>query len=165
MSHKDAIIMTALSRYPDMPPREASGYISQASEAARPVCMALSGRADPDSLPLPQKRLYARYFVWASGRRARLPETPDAARRRKEIRMCLSVSDLYDRELISDEAMLMFGVSGEFPDLDTYRAMPPGDQEGLWADRLEGRFGPDWADWFGVKKTKGTVVGWKDNGF
>jgi hypothetical protein len=55
---------------------------------------------------------------------------------------------LHERGAISNEMMLLYGVSGDMPEREAYLAMTPAEKEALWSDRMEQRLGPNWRERF-----------------
>ena len=54
----------------------------------------------------------------------------------------------HDQGLVSDEIVLLYGISGTFPEQHEYAAMTPRQREALWSERLESRLGRNWRERF-----------------
>ena len=55
---------------------------------------------------------------------------------------------LHERGLISDETMLLYGMSGDLPDRSSYFALSEEERQFIWVERMERRFGPNWRERF-----------------
>jgi hypothetical protein len=146
ISANDTTILAVLSRYPDMPAAEATGYIAQIEhEENVPVGEAVVGRRDRESLDGDARRTYDEFQRWSADRTRRtVAENISARRRGKETRTALTLNRLHQKGLVTDATLLMYGISGELPARDRYMMMTPEEKNRLWAERMEARFGPNW---------------------
>ena len=70
------------------------------------------------------------------------------AERRRERRTAERMSTFHESGVISDEIMVLYGVSGDMPDRDAYRSMSPEAREALWTERMERKLGVNWRERF-----------------
>ena len=52
--------------------------------------------------------------------------------------------ELHEQGLISDQVMMLYGISGDMPDRDFYKGLTTEEKRELWADRMEERLGENW---------------------
>lgn len=53
---------------------------------------------------------------------------------------------MYERGQISDEALLLYGLSGELPERNAIKEMTPRQRVALWSERLDDRLGNNWRE-------------------
>lgn len=146
-SINDTTILAMLSRFPDMSTAEADGYIAKIEhEENVPICHAVLGRISESDLETEDARKTFREFqAWSRNRTIRTRDEQWSARRRqKETKLALKLNHLHQKGVISDQVLLMYGISGDLPQYDTYAAMNAEQKNRIWVERMESRFGPDW---------------------
>jgi len=146
ISTNDTTILAVLSRYPDIPTDEADEYISKIQhEENVPLCHAVIGRIEPDELNDEARITYDEFTRWSLDRTRRFRnEQIDARRRRKENRTAIKMTQLHEDGKISNEMMLMYGMSGALPERSVYTELSEEEKEAIWTERMERRFGPNW---------------------
>ena len=53
---------------------------------------------------------------------------------------------MHERGQISDEALLLYGISGDLPEIHVLRDMTPRQRVAMWSERLDDRLGDDWRE-------------------
>ncbi len=51
---------------------------------------------------------------------------------------------LHQQGRISDEVLLLYGISGELPDVDKYSKLSVSEKQSIWSERLALNLGTDW---------------------
>lgn len=155
ISSNDTTILTMLSRYPDIPAEEADKYIAKIhNEDNIPICHAIIGRISPDALEGDSRQTYDEFKRWSDDRTRRVRQQQYVARRNnKETDLSLKMNQLHAKGIISDEVMMLYGISGPLPERNTYVAMSPEEKLALWEEKLANRFGPNWRSRFGDNVT------------
>lgn len=150
ISANDTTILAVLSRFPDMSATEADEYIGKIQhEENVPICHAVLGRISPDELEGDARQTYEEFQRWSADRTRRVRnEEIDARRRRKETRLSLNMTRLHEQGLVSDQVMMLYGISGDLPERSNYFGLTDEEKERLWVERMERRFGPNWLDRF-----------------
>lgn len=59
-----------------------------------------------------------------------------------------AILERHDDGLISNEALMLYGISGPLPEIHEYRNMTPRQREDWWSERLESRLGQNWRERF-----------------
>ncbi len=146
ISTNDTTILAMLSRYPNIPTEEADEYISKIEhEENVPLCHAVIGRIDPGELDEEARSTYDEFTRWSLDRTRRFRnEQIDDRRRQKENRTAIRMTQLHELGKISDEVMLLYGISGELPERQVLYNLSEEEKEAIWGERLERRFGPNW---------------------
>jgi hypothetical protein len=150
LNSNDKAILAVMARFPDMPIEEANEYIERIDDDNNiPVCYALLGRIGAEMLGQEARQVFDEFQRWSQDRAQRIRnEQGNARKRRLETRLALKMIEWHERGRISDQTLLMYGISGALPERNTYMAMSPAEKERLWADRMENRFGPNWVERF-----------------
>lgn len=146
ISANDTTILAALSRYPDMPAEEADSHIERIEhEENVAICHAVLGRIDPRDLPEDSQRVYREFHLWSQNRTRRIHNEQQIARyRERETRMAQRMRELHERGVVSDETLLLYGISGDMPERHVYIRMSEEEKRMLWIERMERRLGPNW---------------------
>lgn len=144
--------MTLLSRFPDMPKEEAKSYIRSVEhpEHVR-VAMAIVGIMEPEELEMDEKAIYDEFHDWATRRREREFEARRVytrRHRRRDMQAALRLARLRTEAQISDELLLLYGISGELPSQEQYLNFTDEEKYLFWDDRMQVRFGPGWRNAF-----------------
>ena len=58
----------------------------------------------------------------------------------------VDVIRMHERGQISDEALLLYGISGDLPELHVIMDMTPRQRVAMWSERLDDRLGQDWRE-------------------
>lgn len=161
-----------------MPAEEADEYIGKIEhEENVPICHAVIGRLSPDSLEPDARTVFDEFSRWSESRTQRTRnEQINARQRRKETRLALNLTRLHQQGRISDQILMLYGISGELPERNAYQALSPEEKERLWAERMERRFGPNWRGivrdrnitepWFVSRRIESmSSVNWRREGF
>lgn len=150
ISTNDTTILALLSRYPNLPSDEVDDYVRMIEhEDNIPVCYAVIGRILPEDLNEDSRIVYEEFCGWSEDRTRRMRNAHWADRRRgHQSRTSDRMAQLHERGLISNEMMLMYGISGDMPERHTYMTMTPEEKEALWSARMEHRLGPNWRERF-----------------
>jgi hypothetical protein len=161
-----------------MPVDEANEYISKIEhEENVPICLAVIGQFDKDLLEQDARQTFDQFQTWSENRIVRVRnEQLSSRRRRKETRLALNLNRLKEEGLVSDETLLMYGISGDLPEQNTYQVMNEEEKNAFWSERMETRFGPNWQDlfndgtlrlpWFRLKESvEFNRPNWLTNGF
>jgi hypothetical protein len=160
-----------------MPADEADEYISKIHhEENVPICHAVIGRITREDLTDDGKQVLDEFSRWSEDRTRRMRnEEWNARRQSKETRTSLAIQKMYSRGLISDQMMMLYGISGALPDRGTYNSMTQEEKERLWSDRMEARFGPNWLEQFRDRNValpiprrasvEQPIVNWRVEGF
>lgn len=145
-SPNDTTILAMLSRYPDMSPEEADGYISKIEHVENvAVCHAVLGRIDRTELNEDARQTFDEFQRWSRSRTRRTREEQWTSReRRRETKLALKMNALFERGVITESVLMMYGISGDLPDRERYMLLSPEEKEAMWAERMEMRLGPNW---------------------
>jgi hypothetical protein len=160
-----------LSRYPLMPAEEADQYIAQLEhEENIPLCHAVLGRIMPEQLDDDTRQTYYEFVRWSEDRTRRFRNERMRNRRSdQEDPIAARLLALRQRGVVPDEVLLLYGISGDLPDQQTYQSMSAEDRRSFWQDRMEQRFGRDWRRRFDNLPTilikERRVHDWKKEGF
>ena len=146
ISTNDTTIMAMLSRYPNIPEEEADEYISHIEhEENIPLCHAVIGRIRPDQLDDDTRRTYDEFTRWSLDRTRRFRnEQINARQRRRENRTAIRMTQLHEQGAISDEMMLLYGMSGDLPERTQYLNLSDEEKQALWEQKMERRLGMNW---------------------
>jgi hypothetical protein len=144
VSANDRTILAMLSRYPDMPREEFETYVKRIDDQENAaVGQALVGLLNKEELSFSARRVFEYFQDWADNRTERTKQEQWSARRReKETRLALRLNELHAKGVVSQETLLLYGISGELPDVDAYRRLNQEEKQLLWRERTEARFGP-----------------------
>jgi hypothetical protein len=150
ISTNDTTILALLSRYPDIPTEEADEYISNIEhEENVPLCHAVIGRIEPEDLDDEARTTYDEFTRWSLDRTRRFRnEQIDTRQRQKENRTAIRMTQLHEQGLISNEVMLLYGISGVLPERSAYLNLSEEEKEAIWTEKMERRFGPNWRQRF-----------------
>ena len=58
------------------------------------------------------------------------------------------MNELHKKGIISDEIMILYGISGELPEINMYKEMSFEEKQSIWEEKMEDRFGPEWRQRF-----------------
>lgn len=146
ISANDTSILAALSRYPDIGREEADRHIARIEhEENVPVCLAVLGRLDPEELTEDARQVYHEFQRWSQDRTQRTYNEQITARQNnQETRLGQRMNELHQQGIISDEVLLLYGISGRLPERHVYQGMSRAERRRMWVERLERRFGRDW---------------------
>lgn len=173
ISVNDTTILAMLSRYPDMPGEEADSYIAKIeNEENISVCHAVIGRIAKEELDDDARRTYEEFHRWSMDRTRRVrSEQWSARQRQKETRMALRMNELHQKGVISEQVLVLYGISGPLPERNMYAALSAEEKEAIWVQRMESRFGPNWRQRFRnlpailQRRIETTTINWRKEGF
>lgn len=142
----DTTILAMLSRHPDIPREEQDEYISKIQhEENVPLCLAVLGRVPREDLTPSARQTFDEFSRWSSDRTRRMKNEQMTDRyRRRENRTAIKMSQLHERGIISDQVLMLYGISGDLPERHVYSQLTIEEKRELWEDRMERRFGPTW---------------------
>ena len=142
----DTTILSVLSRYPNIPADEADEYIAKIEhEENVPLCHAVIGRIEPEELDDDTRRTFDEFTRWSLDRTRRFRnEQIEDRYRRKENRTAIRMTQLHEQGRISDDMMMLYGISGDLPERHVYIELSEEEKEALFGERMERRFGLDW---------------------
>jgi hypothetical protein len=146
ISTNDTTILAMLSRYPNISTEEQDEYISKIeNEENVPLCLAVVGRVSREDLSVPAKRTFDEFTRWSMDRtnRTRNEQISDRLRM-KQNRTAIRMAQLHQKGIISDQVMLLYGISGELPERQVYARLTEREKLAIWEERMGNRFGPDW---------------------
>lgn len=91
-------------------------------------------------------------------------------RSNREAKIIRQLLKMRDRGEISEEVLILYGISGDLPDQAMYLQMSQDEQRELWTGRMENRYGSDWRAIFRnppifVKEAENKKQDWKIEGF
>ena len=171
ISTNDTTILTMLSRYPDMPAAEQDEHISKIQhEENIPICLAVVGRLSSEELTPSAKIVFDEFQRWSVNRTRRVRNEQVSDRlRNKENRMALKMANLHQRGKISDEILLLYGISGQLPEQRVYIRLSEEEKRAIWEERMQNRFGPNWRRYVSnlptIFNTKQGAHDWLRQGF
>lgn len=146
MSPNDLSILASLSQLPPATAAAADALVARLDDPRHAaVARTLAGGMDEALLSEAEAELFRQVRVRSAERIQRVRDEQEAARRRREeTRLAQTLKRLHASGAISDEMLLLYGVSGDLPDLQTYQSLTPGERRRLWSDRIASKLGPDW---------------------
>lgn len=144
-----------------MPAEEADQHISRIEHSENiPICHAVVGRINETELNDDAKEVYQEFKAWSDNRTRRIRDEQWSDRRRnKESRIAQKLTKLHEQGRVSDEALLMYGISGDLPQRNVWREMSEEEKQHVFQERVERRFGPNWRDFFGEPAAR-PILGW-----
>lgn len=133
-----------------MPLEEAEGYISKIEhEQNIAICNAIIGKIKKEDLDEDSRLVFEEYNRWSKSKTRRIKEEQWSNRRRqKETQLSLKMNELHKKGIISDEIMILYGISGELPERNMYAEMSVEEKQSVWEEKMEDRFGPEWRQRF-----------------
>ena len=145
-STNDTTILAMLSRYPDISVAEQDEYISKIEhEGNIPICLAVVGRISKEELNPSARDVFEQFSMWSADRtrRARNEQISDR-HRMKQNRTAIRMTQLHQQGKISDQVMLLYGISGDLPERETYEQLDETEKRTLWEERISRRLGSQW---------------------
>jgi len=173
ISPNDTSILAAIKVYPDMDQDEINTYIDKLDqEEIVPVARAVAGQISPNDLNSQSQQIYDEFMNWSNNRIDMIRNEEQMARlRRQETRRSNKMLDLKNKGLISEETLILYGISGPLPEREVYLNMTDIDKERLWINRMTRRFGHNWEDRLNIqpdffkKKIERITHNWLKEGF
>lgn len=55
---------------------------------------------------------------------------------------------MHEQGQISDQILLLYGMSGDLPDQENYRTLQEHERHNFWSARMEKNLGPNWRERF-----------------
>jgi hypothetical protein len=135
-----------------MPIEEAKTYIAKIeNEENIPICEAVVGIIPKEQLSKEAFSVFKDFMRWSLYRAARTRnEQWTARKRRQETNLSIKMNDLHSKGIVSDETMVLYGISGPLPEKDTYSELSVGQKQSFWEERLSSKFGPNWRSRFPI---------------
>lgn len=145
-----------LSRYPSIPKEEADYWISKIENLEnKPICEAILGRINENELIDDAKIVFKQFQTWSQNKTRRIREEQQTARRiQRETQLALKLNKLYEKGVIGEETLILYGISGDLPDRNTYIELNFEEKQKLWSERMENRFGPNWRERFNTNNPR-----------
>lgn len=146
ISTNDTTILAMLSRYPDMPVPEQDECISKIEHKENvPICLAIMGRVTREELTSSARLTFDEFSRWSMDRtqRTRNEQMSDRHRNRQN-RIAIRMAQLHQQGKISDQVMLLYGISGDLPERKFYAKLSDNEKLALWEERMELKLGPSW---------------------
>ena len=72
-------------------------------------------------------------------------------KKHQEARLTLKMNELHSKGVINDQTLLMFGISGDLPDVSSYNRLTTEEKSTIWNEKLANRFGNNWREDFNRK--------------
>lgn len=146
ISTNDTSILTMLSRYPDLTVAEQNLHISRIEhEENIPLCHAVTGRISRDDLSPESQITFDEFSRWSKDRTERIQRDQRTARyNNRRNRTAERLKELHAKGIVSDEVLLLYGISGDLPERNVYVRMTREEKVALWEQRMRDRYGPDW---------------------
>lgn len=140
-SANDTSILALLSRYPSMPANEADQHIARIEyEENVPICLAVLGRISPETLNPDVQQVCHEFIRWSQDRTRRFRNEIIANRYlQREDRIANRLQTMYEEGRISEELLILYGISGDLPELHVYHALTDEEKAALWESRMERR--------------------------
>ena len=154
-----------------MPAAEADEYISRIEhEENVELCHAVLGRISPDQLSADAHQTYLEFNRWSQDRTRRFRNERVINRyQQREDRIANRLTNLRERGIITDEMLVLYGISGELPERSVYTAMTSEEKMALWNDRMGRRWGFSWRERFrNIPSWMAAEIGkpnWQKEGF
>lgn len=109
------------------------------------IAYAVAGCIEPDSLDEDARETYEEFMMWSRDRTRQVRSEEIAARyAEKETRRANKMVELREKGIITEETLLLYGISGPLPDREVYAQMSDVEKEHLWEERMVRRFGDNW---------------------
>lgn len=152
ISPNDTTILAMLSRYPNMPVEEAKTYIAKIeNEENTPICEAIVGIIPEKELSEDSLIVFKEFMRWSENRSARTQTEQWTARnRKKQTDLSIKMNDLHSRGIISDEVMILYGISGPLPEQRMYSDLAADKKQAIWEEKMSNTFGPNWKSRFTI---------------
>jgi hypothetical protein len=152
ISPLDASIIAVICKYPDMSDEELHRYMDRLENPAnKNLCLALLGRINPDTLDENAQQELEEIKGWhLSGVLRRRNEQINARHNNRETQMSQKMISMRERGLISEETLILYGISGPIPERHPTRDREYTHEEKLAElhGRMERRFGIRWRERF-----------------
>lgn len=158
-----------LSRYPDISPQEANKYLDKLEhEDNIAVGKAIIGIISESQLNDDAKQTFREFKRWSNDRTSRTRQGEIAARRNnKQTDLALKLNRMFQQGKITEETLVLYGISGELPDRNLYVTLSPEEKQEIWSRRMENTYGPNWRRSFRrtfIQKID-NEINWKQEGF
>lgn len=146
ISTNDTTILAMLSRYPDISVAEQDEYISKIQyEENIPICLAVVGRISKEELTPSARGVFDEFSRWSVNRTRMFKNEQVSDRyRMKENRTAIRMAQLHQQGKISDQVMMLYGISGDLPERIVYAQLTETEKRELWEERMVSRLGPQW---------------------
>jgi len=136
--------------YPDMPLEEREKHLNDLEdERYRRVCEVITGTLDHDALNDQEQLVYQEISEWRKQRQQRI-KTEQVFRRlntpQRQSTLANNLIRMRDRGQISNDTLMLYGISGTLPARSEYSLLSPEERRKLWNDRLESRLGINWME-------------------
>jgi len=152
ISPKDASVIAVICKYPDMSDEDLHRYMDLLENPAnKKLVLALLGRINPDTLDENAQQELEEIKGWhLAGVLRRRNEQINARYQNRETRMAQKMLSMRERGVISEETLILYGISGPIPERHPTRDREYTHEEKLAElhGRMERRFGIRWRERF-----------------
>jgi hypothetical protein len=162
MSPKDSSTIAVICAYPDIDDNELNMLLeSLETEKSKRICRSIV-RNEP-ILPEDEDDTH-RLRCWRNNKQMRIRnEQRNARYKSNETSMAARLKKLNQEGKISDQALLLYGISGNLPERDMYANWDADEREKYWQDRYLSRMGTCWKET--IVRQGPEKVAWAKEGF
>lgn len=146
ISSNDTSIVAMLTRFPDMSPEEADRHIDKIENQENvPICMAIIGRIRPEELSDDARLTFEEIKNWSNDRTQRTRmEQITARQKQKETKMARKMIEMHNKGQISDQTLVLFGISGPLPERSNYERLSIEQRNEIWEEKMRAFYGRSW---------------------
>jgi len=151
LSPNDRSIIGAICHYPDMKKIEKEGMIKKLHDRRLVnIVSALAGLKTLEELSTSERNQLIEMETWRNSKRDRLRNEEIHARRNSSepSPFARKLLDLRSRGQVTEETLILYGVSGDLPVRRTYNQMTKQEQRRIWEERMIDRYGVTWREYF-----------------
>ena len=147
----DRSIIGAICQYPDMSISEKRKAIRKLNDPnLKPIIRVLTGLENSDILSKDDRIVLADIQKWKENRTKRLRNQEIQARRNNNepTRLAKNLIRLKEQGIITDNTLLLYGVSGDLPEQRTYQQLNLEESRSFWERKFRNRYGDSWRNYF-----------------
>lgn len=152
MSPNDSSIIAVICKYSNITDDELQIHLGNLEDPQnKKICLALLGRIPQETLDLASQEQVNEIKSWhLTGIVRRRNEQITARYQDRETRMAQKMMSMRDRGIISEEMLILYGISGEVPERHPTRDREYTQEEKVieLQNRMERRFGIRWRERF-----------------
>lgn len=151
LSINDNTIMWAICQYPDLKFQEKEEMITKIKNPhAQKVAKALAGLIPLNELS-EQERIDL--IDWETRRnrkqnRIRNEQIQTRYNNESPTNLARKLLSMRDKGQITDETLILYGISGDLPVRTTYNQMTSKEKRQIWENRMKNRYGVTWREYF-----------------
>lgn len=137
----DNAILAILSQYPNMDVEDANLYIGKIEDDRYAmVAKVIVGQIDISELDEQAGYIYSEIKFWYTRKQEQIQAEQRTARRRgQKTPLAKKMLAAYEQGRIPIEMLMLYGISGDLPQLETYSDMNQEEREVYWRSRISGR--------------------------